>query len=52
MDGEFLKNYVPPKNRSELTAEDDLLEEINFFSAEAFKLGLRLGAEVFSENRK
>lgn len=51
LDSEFIKNYTPPKNRSELTEEEELTEEVNFFSVESFKIGLRLGAEVFSEKQ-
>lgn len=48
---EFIKNYIPPKNRSKMTKEEILIDEIDFFSIQSFKLGLRLGAEVFSERK-
>ena len=52
MEHEFLKNYVPPKDQDKLTEVEGLLQEVDFFSSEAFKLGLRLGAEVFGENKR
>ena len=47
MEDEFIENYVPPQKRSELTEVEELAQEIEFFSVESFKLGLRLGVEVF-----
>jgi len=47
MNDEFDKNFDPPENYTEMTEEQVHHFDTDFLCAEAFKLGLKLGAEIF-----
>ena len=45
MDEEMSKNFIQPPD--EITEEQRALYELDFYSAESFKIGFKLCAEIF-----